>query len=165
MTKEEREKIRKRCEAATPGPWSPGLEEGVESPNDMIIWGNEFGLHLKVNDTFFIAHARQDIPALLDALDKAEAAAKELSALYGSPVYAVPVTSADQLIRIWNNNVIFFDSAGNPRSFGWDPSGKKIDIDAVLIYAHGGQNGFSFGFHLVNGKAEWSSNLNRSNMN
>ena len=82
MTKEERDEIRARLEAATPGPWK------VEKNCVNNLWhiccpegeGNRGYVAYTVqtdkrawDDFLFIAHTRQDIPALLDALDKAEA--------------------------------------------------------------------------------------------
>ena len=61
MTQEERAAIRARCEAATPGPWE-----------------RYFVLHESHPNAEFIVHARQDIPALLAALDEAEAENKAL---------------------------------------------------------------------------------------
>jgi len=72
MDKSEREAIRARCEAATPGPWKCERAIGasfIYGENGIVI---DFDGN-KDPDTIFIIHARQDIPALLDALDEAEA--------------------------------------------------------------------------------------------
>lgn len=75
MNTDERKAARARCEAATPGPW-------VNMPD-----GPLFGLILasgdhicempplddRTEDFEFIAHARTDLPAALDALDAKDA--------------------------------------------------------------------------------------------
>lgn len=74
LTEQELEEIRKRCEAATPGPW---VWES-DSPNCVGTRGNSTSLicedgadsfvGLTERDNEFIAHARADIPALADSL-------------------------------------------------------------------------------------------------
>jgi len=65
--------IRKRCEAASPGPWRSCLEKRdkfsgsdfIQTPNDdMYISG------CGEADYDFIANARQDIPMLLSEIDR-----------------------------------------------------------------------------------------------
>lgn len=91
MTKDERAEIRARCEAATKGPWIRGFSDGsgVECDEDhgayicpdlldhpVVSGGSYEGIPKGVilsDDVEFIIHAREDIPALLDALDEAEA--------------------------------------------------------------------------------------------
>lgn len=70
------DEIRARCEAATPGPWkvisdSVPVRSGAvvsamygDGPKINICSGIPLGTH----DAAFIAHAREDIPYLLDAL-------------------------------------------------------------------------------------------------
>ena len=89
MNAEQRAEIRARLEKATPGPWEfsdssdPRGDKGeFRAPNPhngfMLVgpWTNS-------HDADFIAHSRQDIELLLDALDvaegKIERAAKELN--------------------------------------------------------------------------------------
>ena len=67
MDKVTRDAIRARCEAATSGPWT-AHRYPVEDYNGNHICGDI----THGSDKLFIAHARQDIPALLDALDEAE---------------------------------------------------------------------------------------------
>jgi hypothetical protein len=61
------EAIRRRADAATPGPWQRSLN---------ILWGKildiepEIAFCTTVNDTEFIAHAREDVPALLDEVER-----------------------------------------------------------------------------------------------
>jgi hypothetical protein len=62
--------IRARCDAATPGPWEYKAST-LHSPYNFIIYSNHemIGEAAVVENTDFIAHARQDIPALLDEID------------------------------------------------------------------------------------------------
>lgn len=68
LTQEQIEEIRKRAEAATPGTWF--IEDDLVKTT---LTCNESELPIKIAETWhaeeddvFIAHARQDIPALLD---------------------------------------------------------------------------------------------------
>lgn len=83
MTEKELEDIRARCEAATAGPWSSYVEgrdhtsgsnfimtgEGGQRGNDIELSG------ATIADQDFIAHARQDIPRLLDEITRLKALA------------------------------------------------------------------------------------------
>ena len=92
MDTQELQAIRERAEAATPGPWKhkktyiSTITTEPES-DDFIVWGD--GGVDKETDAEFIAHARTDIPALLDAL---AAVTAERDALRVK-VDAVPVAS------------------------------------------------------------------------
>lgn len=78
------EGIRRRCEAATPGPWVVYDDSdddgnitvrGVDAPDDSIFLTD--GLHhdpIEERDALFIAHARADVPFLLAELDRLRAA-------------------------------------------------------------------------------------------
>ena len=78
LTSAELEKIRKRCDAATPGPWRSFVEgRDHTSGNSFIMTGvgdargddiELFGA--TVADQDFIANARQDIPRLLDEIER-----------------------------------------------------------------------------------------------
>ena len=65
------DKIEARANAATEGPWM-----GIRCPDGFlgrVIGGNGFGVAEDFPDDAdaeFIAHARTDVPALLDALEK-----------------------------------------------------------------------------------------------
>jgi hypothetical protein len=59
--------IRARCDAATPGSWEYEEEDGEWEINNGTT--GEI-IPIKRNDAIFIAHARQDIPALLDEIDR-----------------------------------------------------------------------------------------------
>ncbi|KMM57581.1 hypothetical protein ACH95_15530 [Bacillus glycinifermentans] len=67
MTKDQLEAIRKRAEAATEGEWCEGYDHYVLIDNFKGSY-QTFGVArcARKEDTEFIAHARQDIPALLD---------------------------------------------------------------------------------------------------
>lgn len=76
MTDEELKAIEERAAVATPGPWTNTFV------NDLLHYGNVIGdvptktvlaevAYYKENDAPFIAHAREDIPALCKALREA----------------------------------------------------------------------------------------------
>ena len=73
---EELRAIRARCDAATRGPWRAFIEDrDHESGSDFIMTGGpqDRGPDLEISgatraDLDFIAHARQDIPRLLDLI-------------------------------------------------------------------------------------------------
>ncbi len=74
-------KIRKRCDEATPGPWRSFVEgrdhtsgssfimtgDGANRGSDIELYG------ATTADQDFIAHARQDIPRLLDEIARLRA--------------------------------------------------------------------------------------------
>jgi hypothetical protein len=70
--------IRKRCDAATAGPWESFVEGRDHlGGNDLIRTGGLDNqspdielLGASVADQDFIAHARQDIPRLLDEIER-----------------------------------------------------------------------------------------------
>ncbi len=71
------DEVRKRCEAATKGPWISFVEGrdflGGESVIGRGVDRAEDDLYLigkTVEDQDFIAHARQDIPLLLDEIER-----------------------------------------------------------------------------------------------
>lgn len=87
-----RESIRARVAAATDGPWTqsgtPRRRHWYVSSPEVIVHGPALReepdtvqqtLTRWKADAAFIAHARQDIPALLDIADKAAAVIEELS--------------------------------------------------------------------------------------
>lgn len=82
MTDKRIEEIKARCEAATPGPW------------DIILNGHNIKVERTPANIDFIAHAREDIPWLLDQLAeaqrRADAAIKDMKYYIGrvlSPKY------------------------------------------------------------------------------
>jgi hypothetical protein len=89
LSKAELNEIRQRCDAATAGPWESFVERRDHlGGNDFIRTG---GLDDKspdieligatVEDQDFIAHARQDIPRLLDEVSTLRSRMQELKAL------------------------------------------------------------------------------------
>ena len=79
MTPEELAAIRARAEAATPGPWD-GVPGRCILPDD---WNHRYTAHQVIegciynpnaeNDHAFIAHAREDIPALVAEVERLQA--------------------------------------------------------------------------------------------
>jgi hypothetical protein len=71
LTEEDLVEIRRRLEAATPGPWKAYLEGRDHTSGDSFIKTPRNDIYLdggSLADLDFIAHARQDIPRLLDEL-------------------------------------------------------------------------------------------------
>lgn len=76
--------IRERCEAATPGPWRISKKKGplyrvrvVSSHGNFLCVGHhcdidDSGAYKRRSNYNFIAHARTDIPALLDYIAELE---------------------------------------------------------------------------------------------
>jgi hypothetical protein len=70
--------IRQRCNAATPGPWLSMIEGRDHTSGNSFIQtgrdkrrGNDIELFGATDaDQDFIAHARQDIPTLLEEIDR-----------------------------------------------------------------------------------------------
>jgi len=77
----DRAAIKARAETATEGPWWTGMHDGfsytVEGPNTD---SHPVAQRLIRSDAEFIAHAREDIPALLAALEEAERQRDDLEA-------------------------------------------------------------------------------------
>lgn len=75
MSPEDIAAARARCDAATPGPWRA---EGISIGR---LWGPDFELgifDLGRHEVEFIAHARADLPAALDALAASQAECEKL---------------------------------------------------------------------------------------
>jgi len=77
MNQEQLNAIKERVEKATPGPWE--IDKNSDD-SDFItdIWFNQDGDHVEVHDksilqsvlnALFIAHAREDVPALVAEVD------------------------------------------------------------------------------------------------
>jgi hypothetical protein len=69
--------VKKRCESATPGPWISHIEGRDHTSGDSVIVRginhSEEDLYLTGGteaDQDFIAHARQDIPILLEEIER-----------------------------------------------------------------------------------------------
>ena len=81
MTKEERAAIRARCEAATLGPWYEYGRDVITRElkvGETPYQGEYICEDMEHGDADFIAHARQDIPELLDALTEKDAEIERL---------------------------------------------------------------------------------------
>lgn len=120
MNDDELMEIRERERVATPGPWSAG-EAREPQPKQKDPWGSwgasidsESGIEIvaggnddergwfeygaiKQVDANFIAHARQDIPALLDEIERLRAEKERVCmwttpepTIWNSPPYKVP---------------------------------------------------------------------------
>lgn len=71
MTPETLAAIKARCEAATPGPWkADGCELYVHHSREWVGETLRPDDPRAPRDAEFIAHAREDVPALVDALDR-----------------------------------------------------------------------------------------------
>lgn len=78
---------RARCERATPGPWVPVslVKLGRPGREALMIRSEGRGMPIdNADDTEFIAHARTDLPAALDAIDAVLALPMGIDA-YGGP--------------------------------------------------------------------------------
>jgi hypothetical protein len=67
------DEIRSRCERTTPGPWKSYIEgRDHMSGSDFIRTGGEdiYLTGATKDDQDFIAHARQDIPRLIQEIDR-----------------------------------------------------------------------------------------------
>ena len=69
--------VRKRCDAATPGPWISYIEGRDHTSGDSVIVRGENGseedlyvIGATVADQDFVAYARTDIPLLLDEIER-----------------------------------------------------------------------------------------------
>jgi hypothetical protein len=78
LTEEDLQKIRERCDAATPGPWKSFIEGRDHTSGSSFIMtgrpgsrGNDIELSGATDaDQDFIAHAREDIRLLLEEIDR-----------------------------------------------------------------------------------------------
>ena len=76
LTDAELEEIRKRCDAATPGPWKSFIEGRDHTSGSSFILTGSVGRRrddIEMSgatgaDQDFIAHAREDIPRLLEEI-------------------------------------------------------------------------------------------------
>lgn len=81
MTHEQLEAIRKRAEKATEGPWNYYFTHGISVKSESKeILDDEVGV-IRYTDAEFIAHAREDIPALLAEVERLKAQLSEAESL------------------------------------------------------------------------------------
>jgi len=85
LTPEELAAIRERAEKATPGPWRVKVDRGIFDMFD-VMNSRDITIYNIESDARFAAHAREDIPRLLGALDAAYA---EIERLQKRWVYAI----------------------------------------------------------------------------
>jgi hypothetical protein len=81
LTQEEIEAIRKRAEAATPGPWVVGAVPDVvfvETNQSELILEKESDKTQDYNTAEFIAHAREDVPKLVAEIERLRKLAHEI---------------------------------------------------------------------------------------
>ena len=84
MTPEQLEAIRKRAEKATPGPWRRAIGAGqqmrcIEALKQKVVVEYPFAVaQIDAVNMEFIAHVREDIPALLAEVKRLEEYAKRL---------------------------------------------------------------------------------------
>lgn len=91
------EAIKARCEAATPGPWLENVSiVHVDAPDetpsrDAIVadthWDGKAFERVR-GDAEFIAHARQDVPALVAEVERMRAANEQVFHAWGRLFYA-----------------------------------------------------------------------------
>jgi len=88
MTNEELQAIKARCDAATPGPWiqtpfthnNPYMSIRLRRQSDPRLYDvmRDMGWGKNRDNSIFIAHSRQDIPALLAHVEAQAARIKAL---------------------------------------------------------------------------------------
>lgn len=116
MTAEERAAIWARVDAATKGPWhAPGMGEiHTDHEHGVFVGEDQYGQpdpvigdlcthHNCDENAEFIAHARSDVPDLLDALEASEARVKALGAALRDLIDAIPAETlaADPPLGAW----------------------------------------------------------------
>ncbi|MBL0319086.1 MAG: hypothetical protein IPP74_07335 [Alphaproteobacteria bacterium] len=87
ILEKELSEIRKRCNAASQGPWKSYIEDrDHESGSNFIMIGagKNRGDDIEIigataADQDFMAHARQDIPFLLDEIEKLQALIEDIT--------------------------------------------------------------------------------------
>lgn len=87
MTPAERAAARARCEAATPGPWESVYHHEAKWPRVRLVYAPDQRTILayvesdKLHpDAELVAHARTDLPAALDEIERLETRGRELEA-------------------------------------------------------------------------------------
>ena len=85
LEKQELDAIRLRCKNATPGPWTSFIEGRNHTSGSSFIMtgiGESRGKDIELSgatiaDQDFIAHARQDIPRLIDEIERLKSVTQE----------------------------------------------------------------------------------------
>ena len=113
LTEEQVAEIRARCEAATEGPWEStgdqivtyAVPKTASHPVQPISVGDVF---IEYEDAEFCAHAREDIPALLAALDEQAVEIARLKGLACVDYWGCPIpgmTEANDGLRAENERL------------------------------------------------------------
>lgn len=100
MTDEELAAIRARAEAATPGPWLADMTEIWSDSREYFSWLPHDRPYLSEDhpyshsdqgnlDTEFIAHARQDIPALLAEVERLQERERKLVSIVWAVAHGI----------------------------------------------------------------------------
>jgi len=97
LSKEQREEIRARCEVATPGEWQTDKIARYSDHDECnVVMGDETIECFSYENAEFIAHARQDIPVLLEALEEREEALKGAAAVTNNAMQIIRDITADR---------------------------------------------------------------------
>lgn len=95
--------IRERAESATPGPWVaiPNVRPAVVSDDGDGYWTDVADAFEEEADAEFVAHAREDVPALLAEVDRLRDAAEDREATdcCGQEARAVKAEAALDRVR------------------------------------------------------------------
>jgi len=99
MKPEELQAIKARAEKATPGPWEQLSGEWYGEPRNLVQCDEcTITEHVyKKSDADFIAHSREDIPALIAEVERLQAENKELRQVIGE-FMVNPTTVKTELI-------------------------------------------------------------------
>lgn len=134
ITNEDLKAIRERAEKATSGPWRTewGHDEfrsRKKVVGTRIICGMQFELHMPIpNDAEFIAHARTDVPALLDEIERLKGGPltdKDLAEPKIQPRFKESDWISNQE-RAWMTDEMTLFTCGKPRDHECDSDGPTI---------------------------------------
>lgn len=115
MTHEQIEAIRERAEKATEGPWNwdgdfTYTKRGMLEP---LIWESEYkGIGVEETDADFIAHSREDIPALLAEVERLQKQNEEYERALSQIAHGDTHVAYPHDIAAW--------------ALGWELNGKTI---------------------------------------
>ena len=86
MTEEELNEIKARAEAATPGPWQALPYQDIDNGVFVDYWDITAGVDgicvaekIKEPDAWFMSEARQDVPALVEEVERLRAALEKFA--------------------------------------------------------------------------------------
>jgi hypothetical protein len=100
MNQEKLNEIKKREEAATPGPWGVAKYSWSVVDHRNVIVSQVFGTSLsrRSADEEFIAHAREDIPELVAEVERLRAGLEEI---VNHPAKTLRVNSENYSTDVW----------------------------------------------------------------